>query len=148
MKPIHLSATVWLRWALAAGFLSAVASRLGWLGAHSSGWSAFIEYTAQVNSFLPQAFIPAVAIASTALETTLGLLLLAGVRTSLAARFAAVLTLLFGLAMTYSFGIKEPLDYSVFAFSAGAWLLSGIQHYPYSIDQLFIHKKNNNENNR
>jgi putative oxidoreductase len=46
--------------------------------------------------------------------------------------------LLFAFAMTYSFGIKEPLDYSVFAFSAGAFLLATIPYYKWSIDQLLI----------
>jgi putative oxidoreductase len=47
------------------------------------------------------------------------------------------LTLLFSLAMTFSFGIKEPLDYSVFAFSAAAFLLGTFPIYKWSIDQLF-----------
>lgn len=37
-----------------------------------------------------------------------------GVRTRWAARGAAVLLFLFGTAMAISFGIKSPLDYSVF----------------------------------
>jgi hypothetical protein len=40
-----------LRIALAAGFLSAVSSRLNLWGAQSSGWSKFVRYTAEVNSF-------------------------------------------------------------------------------------------------
>jgi hypothetical protein len=45
-------------------------------------------------------------------------MLLVGFKTNYAAFSAAVHTFLFALAMTYSFGIKEPLDCSVFAFGA------------------------------
>lgn len=131
-------ASLFLRLALATGFLSAVASRLSLWGKQSSGWSNFLEYTAQVNSFLPKSFIPAIAVTSTLLETGLGILLLIGFKTSYAAFGAALLSLLFALAMAWSSGIKEPLDYSVFAFSAGAFLLATVPCYKWSIDQLLI----------
>ncbi len=135
MKITDIS-TLLLRLALASGFLSAVASRLNLWGAKSSGWSNFLDYTAQVNSFLPKLFIPTVAVVATVLESALGVLLLIGFKTNYAALGAAILTLLFALAMAYSFGIKEPLDYSVFAVSAGAFLLSTIPYFKWSIDQL------------
>jgi uncharacterized membrane protein YphA (DoxX/SURF4 family) len=131
-------ATLFLRLALASGFLSAVASRVGLWGKRSSGWSGFLEYTAQVNSFAPKNSIPAIAIASTILETSLAFLLLVGYKTNYAALGAAVLSLVFAIAMAWSFGIKEPLDYSVFAFSAGAFLLATMPSYRWSIDQLLI----------
>lgn len=131
-------ASLSLRCALSAGFLSAVASRLGLWGRHSSGWNKFLDYTAQVNSFVPHSLIPVLAITSTILELTLGVMLLIGFKTNYAAMGAAVLTLLFALAMTLSYGIKEPLDYSVFVFSAGAFLLATVPYYKLSIDQLLI----------
>lgn len=131
-------ATLLLRLALAAGFLSAVASRLSLWGNQSSGWDNFLNYTAQVNSFAPKKLIPAIAVISTILETGLGILLLIGFKTNYAAYGAALLSLLFALAMTYSYGIKEPMDYSVFAFCAGAFLLATIPSYRWSIDQLLI----------
>jgi putative oxidoreductase len=137
MKITDIS-TLLLRLALASGFLSAVASRLNLWGKKSSGWSNFLDYTAQVNSFLPKSFIPTIAVISTLLETALGILLLIGFKTNYAAFGAALLTMLFAFAMTYSFDIKEPLDYSVFAFSAGAFLLATIPYYKWSIDQLLI----------
>ena len=85
---------------------------------------------------LHQNSIPVIAIASTILETSLGLLLLVGYKTNYAALGAAALSLLFAVAMAWSFGIKEPLDYSVFAFSAGAFLLATMPSYKWSIDQL------------
>ena len=136
MKIYQGIASLLLRLALASGFLSAVASRLSLWGSHSSGWKSFLSYTGQVNSFLPQTMIPAVAVTSTILETTLGIMLLTGYKTSKASIATALLTLVFSAAMAYSSGIKEPLDYSVFAFSAGAFLLSTMPYYKWSIDQL------------
>lgn len=136
MESCQNIATLLLRIGLSFGFLSAVASRLSLLGAKSSGWNNFLNYTAQVNSFVPKSIIPPIAVASTVLELAIGIMLLVGFKTSYAAFGAAILTLLFALAMSYSFGIKEPLDYSVFAFSAGAFLLATIPHYKWSIDQL------------
>jgi putative oxidoreductase len=131
-------ASLLLRVALSAGFLSAVASRLGLYGKYSSGWNNFVSYTAQVNSFAPKSIAPIIAVMSTILETILGIMLLIGYKTNYAAIGAASLTLLFALAMAASSGIKEPLDYSVFAFSAGAFLLATIPHYKWSIDELLI----------
>ncbi len=130
------TAAVLLRLSLAAGFLSAVASRLSLWGHHSSGWNNFLTYTGEVNSFAPKKCGPAIAIASTILETLFGLLLLFGFKTRMAAYGAAVLTFLFALAMAWSYGVKEPLDYSVFAFSSGALLLATMPAYTFSIDHL------------
>ncbi|MBS1599924.1 MAG: DoxX family protein [Bacteroidetes bacterium] len=141
-KQFHL-ATLSLRIALAAGFISAVASRLSLWGKYSSGWKNFLDYTAQVNSFAPKSIIPFLAVASTVLETAIALFLIIGYKTRIASVVAAILTLFFGLAMAFSFGVKEPLDYSVFAASAGAFLLSAMPEYKYSIDDLLF--KNANE---
>jgi putative oxidoreductase len=137
MKITDIS-TLLLRLALASGFLSAVASRLSLWGKKSSGWNNFLDYTAQVNSFLPKSFIPTIAVLATAMETGLAIMLLFGFKTSYSAFGAAILLLLFALAMAYSFGVKEPLDYSVFAASAGAFLLATMPAYKWSIDQLLI----------
>ncbi|MFX1704858.1 TQO small subunit DoxD [Chitinophaga sp. CC14] len=135
MKTYQHIASLLLRLALATGFLSAVASRLGLWGQQSSGWEKFLQYTAQVNSFAPKKMIPALAVTSTILETLLGILLLLGFKTSLAATGAMILTCLFAVSMTYSFGLKEPLDYSVFTFSAAAFLLATMPAGKWSIDQ-------------
>jgi putative oxidoreductase len=127
-------ASLVLRLALASGFLSAVASRLNLWGNQSSGWQNFLKYTEQVNSFVPENFIPPLAVTSTVLELLLGMLLLVGYKTRYVASYAAILTLLFALAMTFSFGIKEPLDYSVFVFSAAAYLLANFPTNKWSIN--------------
>lgn len=130
-----------LRIALAFGFLSAVASRLSLWGSYSSGWDNFVSYTGKVNSFLSPDLVLPLAIISTILESSLGLLLLMGFKTSLAAAGSGLLTLLFAIAMSYSFGIKDPLDYSVFVFSSAAFLLASMTYYPWSIDELITQKK-------
>jgi putative oxidoreductase len=140
MKHLPQLATLFLRLALAAGFLSAVASRLGFWGKRSSGWANFVNYTGDVNSFLPRSWASALAVGSTILETSLGLLLLFGLLTRPAALAAGGLTLLFGLAMALSFGVKEPLDYSVFVCCSAALLLATAPGYDWSIDSLLLKK--------
>ncbi len=130
------AARLFLRFALAAAFLSAVADRFGLWGAPGGinvAWGefpAFVEYTAQVNSFLPAGLAPVLAWASTALELFLGLALIVGFRLRIAATASGALLLLFALAMTISFGVKAPLDYSVFTASAGAFLLAALPARP------------------
>ena len=82
-----------------------------------------MRYTAEVNAFMPAATIPFLAWAATAAELAFGVLLLTGWRLRLVAFLSAGLLALFAIAMTLSFGIKEPLDYSVFSASAAAVLL-------------------------
>lgn len=117
---------VYARIALGAAFLSAVADRFGLWGKYG-GWGNFAnfeKYTAQVNSFMPGFSIPFLAWAATACELSFGIALIIGVWTRWVALGSAALLFLFGTAMAISFGIKSPLDYSVFSASAGALLLS------------------------
>jgi putative oxidoreductase len=119
-----------LRWALAVTILSAVADRFGLWGPPGSAnvsrgdWPHFVAYTAKVNSFLPAIVAPALAIVATAAEGLLGVALLLGVFPRAVAWASAVLLALFAGAMTLSFGIKAPLNYSVFADGAAALALS------------------------
>lgn len=110
------------RVALAAAFISAVGSRLGLWG--HNNFAAFEQYTAEVNSFMPAWSIPFLARAATVCELSLGVALLVGARLRWFALGSAVLLAVFGTAMAVSFGIKSPLDYSVFSASAGALLLA------------------------
>ena len=117
---------LYARIALGAAFLSAVADRFGLWGKYG-GWGNFTnfeKYTAQVNSFMPASIIPFLAWAATVAELSLGFALIIGIWTRWVAIGAAALLFLFGTAMAVSFGIKSPLDYSVFSASAGALLLS------------------------
>jgi len=114
------------RTALGAAFLSAVAARFGvWHGTIGlAAFRGFMQYTAEVNAFMPAALIPYLAWAATIAESTLGIALVAGIRVRWAALGSAVLLAIFGTAMALSLGPKEPLDYSVFSASAGAVLLA------------------------
>jgi putative oxidoreductase len=119
-------AMLYARLALGAAFLSAVAARFGIWGENTGpdSFKHFMEYTAEVNSFMPALTIPFLAWAATIVETFLGITLILGIWTRFVALAAAGLLVLFGTAMAVSFGIKSPLDYSVFSASAGALLLA------------------------
>lgn len=140
MKRYQDFAVLLLRIALAAGFISAVSSRLNLWGKYSSSWDNFLAYAEKVNSFAPKSFIPTIAVTTTIAETLLALLLLIGYKTRLSAIFSSILTLLFAFAMTYSFGIKDPLDYSVFVFSMSAFMLSAVEQYKWSLDEILSKK--------
>lgn len=114
------------RVALGSAFLSGIASRFGLWGEDVGygDFAHFVEYTAQVNSFMPALTIPVLAWAATAAELLLGIALVVGARVRWAALGSAGLLALFGLAMALSFGLKSPLDYSVFSASACAALLA------------------------
>ena len=131
---------LFLRVALAAGMLSAVADRLGiWNQEISSwgNWNAFLAYTRSLNPWFPESFIPMVGIIATIAETLFGLCLLFGFRTRLFARLTGFLMLLFALAMACSLSIKAPLDYSVFAAAAAAFALGLMKERYFEIDSLF-----------
>ena len=83
-----------------------------------------MKYTAQVNSFMPASTIPFLAWAATLAELAFGLALVLGIWLRWAALGSFILLLLFGTAMAISFGIKSPLDYSVFSASGGALILA------------------------
>lgn len=117
---------LYARIALGAAFLSAVADRFGLWGKYG-GWgdfASFTKYTAQVNSFAPAFVIPFLAWTATAAEVSIGIGLILGLWTRRVAFAASILLFLFGAAMAISFGIKSPLDYSVFSASAAALLLA------------------------
>jgi uncharacterized membrane protein YphA (DoxX/SURF4 family) len=117
---------VYARTALGAAFLSAVASRFGlWdRTLDLKHFANFLEYAAAVNSFMPKATIPYLAWTATICETSLGIVLILGLWPRWASLGAAILLAIFGTAMAISFGLKSPLDYSVFSASGAAALLA------------------------
>lgn len=117
---------LYARIALGAAFLSAVASRFGlWrLTFDMRSFANFLQYTAEVNSFMPAAVVPFLAWAATVAETTLGVLLIFGLWPRWVSLAAAILLAMFGTAMAISFGIKSPMDYSVFSASGAAVMLA------------------------
>jgi putative oxidoreductase len=117
---------LYLRIALGVAFLSGIADRFGLYGKNVGygNFDGFMRYTAQVNSFMPAFSIPFLAWAATLAEFGLGAALIIGIWPRWVALGSAVLLALFGIAMAISFGIKSPLDYSVFSASAGALVLA------------------------
>ena len=119
-----------LRVALAAGFLSAVADRFGlWgpAGAANVAWGAwqpFVDYVAKLNWFAPPASTAILAWAATVAEVVLGIGLLIGWQLRWFALAAGLLLLSFAITMTLALGVKAPLDFSVFAAAGGAFLLA------------------------
>ena len=125
-------APLYARLALGTAFLSGIADRFGlWgKGVGYGDFAGFTRYTAEVNSFMPASTIPFLAWSATIAELTLGIALIVGVRLRWVALGSSALLALFGSAMAISFGVKEPLDYSVFSASAAALLLAV---YPRSV---------------
>jgi len=118
---------LYARFALGAAFLSGIADRFGLYTGRNVGYgnfAGFLDYTAKVNSFMPASTIPFLAWAATAAELSLGILLILGVWPRRVALASALLLVLFGTAMAISFGIKSPMDYSVFSASSAAVLLA------------------------
>ena len=72
---------LFLRLAISAGFLSAVADRFGWWAKEISvwgTWNSFLEYTQLINPWIPAALIPAVGIVASGAEIVFTLFLIIG----------------------------------------------------------------------
>ena len=129
-------AVFYARIALGAAFLSAVASRFGlWDKTFDlKHFANFIQYAAEVNSFVPAPIVPFLAWAATLAETSLGILLIVGLWPRWVSLASAALLAMFGTAMAISFGLKSPLDYSVFSASGAAALLA-LNPFPTTTNQ-------------
>lgn len=130
---------LFLRVAISAGFLSAVADRFGWWSEGISvwgNWNNFLAYTQQINPWMPNSLVLAIGVIATAAEIIFALFLIVGFKTELFAKLSGFLLLLFGLSMTFSTGIKGALDFSVFSASAGAFALSLIKEKYLELDNL------------
>jgi uncharacterized membrane protein YphA (DoxX/SURF4 family) len=130
---------------LAYEFGAAVADRFGWLGRPGSGvawgdFAHFVDYTHQVNSFLPPSFAFPLAVLATICECTFTVTLLLGIRTREAAAGAAILLCLFGSAMTASGLSVGQFSYAVFVLAAGAWYMSAIDPTWLSLDRLLARR--------
>lgn len=128
-----LTAATWfLRIALAAGFLSAIADRFGLWGPPGApgvawgDWKSFLDYVATLNWFVPKSFIAPLGWIATVAEVVLALSLLGGWRLRITATLSGLLLLAFALSMTFAIGPKPPLDYSVFTAAAASFLLAAL----------------------
>jgi hypothetical protein len=125
-------ARLFLRLALGATFLVAIADRFGLLGPYGSknvswgDWRHFVQYVAILNWFVPKALIHGLAVLETAIELGLGVALVLGIYIRLVAWSSAALLMLFSLTMTLALGIVAPLSYSVFTAAGGALFLGAV----------------------
>ncbi|HEY9168060.1 MAG TPA: DoxX family protein [Lutibacter sp.] len=132
---------LFLRLALAAGFLSAVTDRYGIWGENFSSWGnwdTFLVYTQTINPWAPKFLIPTIGIIATAAEIVFAICLIIGFKTKLFAQLSGLLLLIFALSMTFSIGVKSALDYSVFVASAAAFSLSLIKVKFLELDEYII----------
>lgn len=130
---------LFLRGALAAGFLSAVADRFGMWSADVAvwgNWTNFLDYTQLLIPWTPDSLVPIFGIVATAFEVIFAVFLLLGFKTELSAKLSGFLLLLFALSMTFSTGIKGALDFSVFSASAAAFALSLLKEKHFELDIL------------
>ena len=136
---------VFLRLAIAIGFLSAVADRFGLWSKDVSAWGNwgnFLEYTEIINPWFSNAMISAIGIIATTAEIVFALCLLVGFKTELFAKLSGILLLIFALSMTFSTGIKGAFDFSVFTASAGAFALSLLKEKYMELDNLISNPNN------
>jgi uncharacterized membrane protein YphA (DoxX/SURF4 family) len=121
---------VFLRLALASGFLSSVADRFGLWGSKGQrgvDWGDFGHFVANTGRmlwYLPARPVFYAAVAATVAEIVLGTALLFGVCIRASAFASGVLLLVFAFAMVLSTGIKSVLSYSVFSAAAAAFMLA------------------------
>jgi uncharacterized membrane protein YphA (DoxX/SURF4 family) len=138
--------SVFLRYALALGFLSAVADRFGLWGSFGQpnvawgSFSRFLEYTHRLNWYLPAGIVLPLGVITTGAELLFGLLLLVGWHTRVTALLSGLLLMLFGLAMALALGVEAPLNASVFPAAGAALLLAQSKRFPFSVDDLVFRR--------
>lgn len=138
--------TAALRILVGIAFLVSVGDRFGLLGPPDGpgvSWgdfAHFVAYTHTVNAFLPTGWAPMLAVLATLGEVALGFALLLGVCVPHAARGAAILLVLFGVAMTLSLGIGAQFEYAVGVLAAGAWTLSTVDAMAFGLDGLLARR--------
>jgi uncharacterized membrane protein YphA (DoxX/SURF4 family) len=133
--------TVSMRLALGSTFLAAVTDRCGlWgpPGTRNVAWGnfdTFLAYAAQLNPYLPAAWIPMVGWGVTLAEAACGLALIVGFQTRKVAVGSGLLLVAFALGMALGVGVKTPFNSSVFSAAAGAFLLATRSHDPVSMER-------------
>jgi uncharacterized membrane protein YphA (DoxX/SURF4 family) len=135
---------------IAIAFLQAVGDRFGFFGGPGTpgvSWgdfAHFIAYTGVVNSFLPHAVIPTLAVLATIAEITCGLTMLLGISIRYAAIGSAILLFAFATAMTIS--RLSQFSYGVYLMCAGALALATIDTSLLSVDALINSRKQRSVN--
>jgi uncharacterized membrane protein YphA (DoxX/SURF4 family) len=149
MKDISGIAQLILRLALGIGFVIPVLDSIGLMGPYGSDgvtwgdWKHFVDYTRTLVPFAGGSITNIMALLATIGECVFGVCLIIGFRIKEAALGAGFLTLAFGLCMAIFLNIRAPFNYPVFVFTGGALVLSGIDHYKWSIDN-YVRNRNLN----
>ena len=130
--PAAALACWFVRVALSAAFLSAVADRFGlWgpPGTEGVAWGSIEQYESYVgllNWFVPAALFSPLGWVATMSEVLIAIGLLVGWQLRWFALAAGVLLALFATSMVLALGLKPPLDYSVFSAASAAFLLYAV----------------------
>lgn len=133
-----------LRIAIGVGFITPVLDRLGFLGSLGGrniewgNWSNFINYTGTMMPFLGRAAVNVMGILATVAETAIGISLIIGFKTRLAAIGSFLLTLTFAFMMSLFLGLKLPINFATFPVCTASLLLATIPAYEWSIDRFFM----------
>jgi len=80
-----------------------------------------------LNPWAPKVLVPVLGGVATFFEVVFAIGLMVGMRTKIFALGSAILLMVFALSMTFTLGLKSPLDYSVFT-AFGAALLLFVQY--------------------
>jgi putative oxidoreductase len=132
-----------LRVALGIGFLAPVFDRLGFLGPLGGrniewgNWDNFISYTGTLMPFLDKPVVNVMGILATIAETVIGISLIIGFKTRLAAIGSFLLTLTFASMMSLFLGLKLPINFATFPVCTASLLLATVPVYEWSIDRFF-----------
>ncbi len=130
--PASCWAGLFVRIALAAAFLFAVADRFGFWGAPGTrgvAWGNienYDEYVGVLIWYAPATFIPVLGWIATIAEISIAVGLIVGWQLRWFALAAGLLLSTFACAMFAALGPKSPLDYSVFSAAGAAFLLFAI----------------------
>ena len=101
-------------------------------------WTHFSTYAHQLMFFLPYRLAEIFAVIATVLEISIGIALILGLFTRVAAFAGCGLALSFAICMSLANGITSPLGYSVFTVSAACLLLAAQPAYRWSLDQKIL----------
>lgn len=148
MKNSHGIPQLFLRIGLGLGFIIPVMDRLGLIGAPGSGkvawrdWRHFSAYTNTLMPFLNTTGAYIMGILATVSELIIGLCLIIGLKTRIAALGGVVITFVFAICMIITLGIGAPFKYPVFVFTGAGLLLSSLHKFNWSIDNMPPAKEN------
>ena len=133
-----------LRLSVGVGFITPVLDRLGFLGPLGDrniewgNWDNFISYTGTLMPFLDKPAVNVMGVLATIAETVIGISLIIGFKTRLAAIGSFLLTLTFASLMSIFLGPKLPINFATFSVCTASLLLATIPVYEWSIDRFLM----------